>query len=452
MNTLAAETKEEITKKLNHFPADQIKVIFQSFAKVIINNTDLKFLSENVRKEMEEAVKEETGKVPLCSLDAELSEEEKALYKELTVYAEGDKKITKKKAIEYLTDIIDNDTFLEAFCLVANLPDNMIAKYFDELGCPNRFELLRQDDVFMKRREYVRLIGRYAHAALNLYGCIHVTDFVDIVRSFEGYSKGTEYPEYQKTEGIYKNTVMYTPEYFGVFTVQKILGNILPNIIVSIDGFMAHECFKDEYNKEVEEMKAEFNGKGPTSGEQLSAFTEKHLDKTFRKIVSVTKHKEQYLPGKVEFLNYEDEYYYEKNKEWKDVTDFIEKRFSKQIHDLAEEDYPADRILEDLVDDLHLSTSRRSTNWDNLNPATVLQEAFRTFKEYEIPLSSTQKKEFMDPLMRFINVRRVWINRGFTAAEMYGDKTVAAKKIYPNDPCPCGSGKKYKKCCGRKTC
>lgn len=24
-----------------------------------------------------------------------------------------------------------------------------------------------------------------------------------------------------------------------------------------------------------------------------------------------------------------------------------------------------------------------------------------------------------------------------------------AKKIFPNDPCPCGSGKKYKKCCGK---
>jgi uncharacterized protein YecA (UPF0149 family) len=22
-------------------------------------------------------------------------------------------------------------------------------------------------------------------------------------------------------------------------------------------------------------------------------------------------------------------------------------------------------------------------------------------------------------------------------------------KVYPNDPCPCGSGKKYKKCCGK---
>ena len=26
----------------------------------------------------------------------------------------------------------------------------------------------------------------------------------------------------------------------------------------------------------------------------------------------------------------------------------------------------------------------------------------------------------------------------------------AAAKVYPNDPCPCGSGKKYKNCCGRK--
>ncbi len=29
-------------------------------------------------------------------------------------------------------------------------------------------------------------------------------------------------------------------------------------------------------------------------------------------------------------------------------------------------------------------------------------------------------------------------------------KKRAADKIYPNDPCPCGSGKKYKQCCGRK--
>ena len=31
-----------------------------------------------------------------------------------------------------------------------------------------------------------------------------------------------------------------------------------------------------------------------------------------------------------------------------------------------------------------------------------------------------------------------------------GPKKRTEKKIYPNDPCPCGSGKKYKQCCGRK--
>ncbi|MDE7201913.1 MAG: preprotein translocase subunit SecA [Lachnospiraceae bacterium] len=31
-----------------------------------------------------------------------------------------------------------------------------------------------------------------------------------------------------------------------------------------------------------------------------------------------------------------------------------------------------------------------------------------------------------------------------------GPKMRAETKVYPNDPCPCGSGKKYKQCCGRK--
>lgn len=30
-----------------------------------------------------------------------------------------------------------------------------------------------------------------------------------------------------------------------------------------------------------------------------------------------------------------------------------------------------------------------------------------------------------------------------------GETIISEKKVYPNDPCPCGSGKKYKKCCGR---
>lgn len=31
-----------------------------------------------------------------------------------------------------------------------------------------------------------------------------------------------------------------------------------------------------------------------------------------------------------------------------------------------------------------------------------------------------------------------------------GPKKRSSQKVYPNDPCPCGSGKKYKQCCGKK--
>lgn len=34
--------------------------------------------------------------------------------------------------------------------------------------------------------------------------------------------------------------------------------------------------------------------------------------------------------------------------------------------------------------------------------------------------------------------------------EKVSNTIVKEAKIYPNDPCPCGSGKKYKKCCGKK--
>ncbi len=48
-----------------------------------------------------------------------------------------------------------------------------------------------------------------------------------------------------------------------------------------------------------------------------------------------------------------------------------------------------------------------------------------------------ERNRTVDSLMRR---RKALINR---AIEM--DKPA---KVYPNDPCPCGSGKKYKKCCG----
>ena len=70
----------------------------------------------------------------------------------------------------------------------------------------------------------------------------------------------------------------------------------------------------------------------------------------------------------------------------------------------------------------------------------------------------------MDQLVNLMNNTRKWILKGHTSMELSPNRNQALTdtksnhshdagkkkvKIGRNDPCPCGSGKKYKKCCGR---
>ncbi|UOQ49823.1 SEC-C domain-containing protein [Gracilibacillus caseinilyticus] len=72
---------------------------------------------------------------------------------------------------------------------------------------------------------------------------------------------------------------------------------------------------------------------------------------------------------------------------------------------------------------------------------------------------------FTAQVVQLMNNTRQWILKGHTPMELRdkndstiipfsqkkakNNKTVTKTKIGRNDPCPCGSGKKYKKCCGR---
>ena len=72
-----------------------------------------------------------------------------------------------------------------------------------------------------------------------------------------------------------------------------------------------------------------------------------------------------------------------------------------------------------------------------------------------------KRKEAEGQLNNLLNYTRVIRYRGHTRKEYLHMQSIGqgkkgkviacpgSKKIYPNDPCPCGSGKKYKKCCGR---
>lgn len=67
-------------------------------------------------------------------------------------------------------------------------------------------------------------------------------------------------------------------------------------------------------------------------------------------------------------------------------------------------------------------------------------------KEREAEWYKTQTARFRESQREWEMEDDMWSDE-FTGSKQV--PVVKPKKIYPNDPCPCGSGKKYKKCCGR---
>lgn len=87
------------------------------------------------------------------------------------------------------------------------------------------------------------------------------------------------------------------------------------------------------------------------------------------------------------------------------------------------------------------------------------QDIFLIFHEYRIKFNERQFAELAQLVTRVSNSTRLRFNNGHTTNEMFSllerDKLLPLpgqakqRKIGRNEPCPCGSGKKYKHCCRR---
>ena len=113
---------------------------------------------------------------------------------------------------------------------------------------------------------------------------------------------------------------------------------------------------------------------------------------------------------------------------------------------------------------------------DKYNTDTLIMTGFldginESLKGYENPIETmdedTQVKIEIDPEKLYYNMVEAKANWLYELPqwdsilseerrkELYKEQKASGtvrrqtKKIYPNDPCPCGSGKKYKKCCGK---
>ena len=111
----------------------------------------------------------------------------------------------------------------------------------------------------------------------------------------------------------------------------------------------------------------------------------------------------------------------------KKLSEFYIKAICKLVHDMVEVNQPVVNVLSKIVD-IHIG-------YDYI---------FRTKKDVDL-LNVYIKK--------IIQNTRLIKYRGHTAIEAgevkKEDIIGTLRRFYPNDSCPCGSGKKYKVCCGK---
>lgn len=147
-----------------------------------------------------------------------------------------------------------------------------------------------------------------------------------------------------------------------------------------------------------------------------------------------------YIPNQDDLLKYKDDNYFEINKEYENLLNYV----TEHLFDGNE--WKAEMLVEDIQGHCLQDFSPRDI-FDLFNIRDV------SFK------NENQVNEVLRLVMDLANNTRIWENNGHTPNEIFekyekphlmplpAERFTGNKKVGRNDPCPCGSGKKYKKCC-----
>lgn len=140
--------------------------------------------------------------------------------------------------------------------------------------------------------------------------------------------------------------------------------------------------------------------------------------------------------GKDELLRYADWSYYERTPQMDALTAF-----------LMNEGHQPRRDAEEIAGEIQYACVVEAG----------MEQIYDILSDYDMELDGSAVEAFVKVMMSVKNNTRLWANKGYTPNELaalyYRGAPTAdgtgRKKIGRNDPCPCGSGKKFKKCCGR---
>lgn len=136
--------------------------------------------------------------------------------------------------------------------------------------------------------------------------------------------------------------------------------------------------------------------------------------------------KPRYMLEKEELLKYANSSYFEATPQIMALIEYIDENLCQDPDETDE-----------IVEEIHFLCFAQAKQ----------QEILDVFHNHNIVFELEQIQKLMEHLMEVNNNTRLWLNNGHTPREI-AEKPFQSAKIGRNEPCPCGSGKKYKKCCG----
>ena len=122
---------------------------------------------------------------------------------------------------------------------------------------------------------------------------------------------------------------------------------------------------------------------------------------------------------------------------------------SKDVSSIDELNTKIVPIAQNFLNTTRLQSNRGWTPYELIN-ITIKKDGGNMMPSVIVPGSSDAAKNLMKmkPYLDKMGIDVDLSGMGqYTEYGMRGEKRKV--KLYPNDPCPCGSGKKYKKCHGR---
>ncbi len=262
---------------------------------------------------------------------------------------------------------------------------------------------------------------------------------VDVKKAYEKLNT-PEFRKYARKMSWLSQCLDFGEAFYGIFDKD-----VLREMFNVKKGFHISE---EELERLCNEFPADMTECHLEMGQRFIVAEYLIYDERYKDLLDIQAGKDFYIPNEQEIVDYARNLYLSQEPAYQNFREFLQHEIGMTYED-------ADDVALDI--------------WDKIQFDMAFTDIIRyLMDDYEELLDDTKMEQFMQLLQELNNNTRMQIHRGHTPNEMIQKEMEeehfapmpivvsgstkadhSFKKIYPNDPCPCGSGKKFKKCCGK---